>query len=1208
MSWTPRLTANDRNGLSTYDSLAPSLGTYSGTGTWPNNCAVTNWAVVVGFKTAAGRPRFVQGAADATPNDIGGFNTFELTMPGPCALGNWMVVDIAWNAGFPLSGCMLTDDAGNFYWPVFAGHGLGAANFLSCWIGKIKIGGGTTLTLRITQQAATSFPFQAINVAAHEYSGLAGAAPPAGYDSSSDGITSHVTADTGVLYPVSISSTNCTYLGDVYDNVSRVSVSQVNLSSAPDGPASDKLQPVEPPPNMGLFTKWSAPDGVYLNSDPVSSFGGSNIVTSTITVAEAALLHFITCDEAHCPGAVPSGGGDPIVGCMETWLAVNEPGTLSPITANEWVDQSERLHLPQPPSVSQVVRQRGKATIPLRVAADDDYSPTIGSQICVWDKTLDDGNFEIFTGTIDDYEIGPLGNDGFRVITVTAVSLEQVFDTIRLKTSKLYENKTCAEIIADMLGDYPTLPVAAGTIDAGVTQASMYLSDYPTYSEVFDRLATLSQFIWGVDPATQQLYFHEPNVEATPFTLHSSEVLWEQLTFKEERHDYRNQQILQANSNAAIQSAELFAGAGQKSFTTLRPIGQITNAWITKNTQNFATGNFTGQPAAGDTASVNYPTAGTGYNWAPAGTYAVGAIIIDSNGYVQKCVVSGGVTGATEPDWIEILGENTTDNLVQWENQGQSGFASGQLTVYRFVEELDNTQFGDVLIGADVDATIQNLVDAINANRDTAGVAFSLPTWENPLVNAEVTSGTSLTVRNKPAGQGYVAGLASTGTAFSWSADLTDGGITTFGTDVITFGVKGQTTGGSIFTIVYTPGSAIVESATPLNAGTSLQVQYLASDAGYVRVEDSAAVTERGRIEQGTGSYQQTSSDDTALSMPDALQLAQQQLEAYGTIPETLVFTIFKPGCYCGQVLDVSLEDPEYAQSIINGQWFVQGIEATMIPVGDLDESQPESFLPDAGRYKYTITCINVSQIGDWIDFWEQMGGGSGGGGAYYPGGGALGDSSNASQVGGVNAQTANYSAVSEDNGRIISFSSASPATAMTLTLPAAPPSTTWCVFVQNASIDQLTVNPNGLDIDGSASSLTLPPASGLYISTDGRNYFTSGFIPPNGEPYDVTFALAGAPPNATIFQLISFPRAVTYLSNFGGSTGHCGTNPTATATYTVSKNGSLAGTVSIDTGGIFTFSTSGAVSFAPGDVLSISTPSTDATLADVTMTFAGTR
>ena len=253
-----------------------------------------------------------------------------------------------------------------------------------------------------------------------------------------------------------------------------------------------------------------------------------------------------------------------------------------------------------------------------------------------------------------------------------------------------------------------------------------------------------------------------------------------------------------------------------------------------------------------------------------------------------------------------------------------------------------------------------------------------------------------------------------------------------------------------------------------------------------------------------------------------------------------------------------------------------------------------------------------------------------------------------ASSPGGATSKTASYAAIAGDNSKILSFNSASPTT---LTLPSPPPSATWNIEVQNIGSGVLTVSPNGLTLDGSSASVTLSQTQGLYLSTDGSNYFTErglGTASPlttlgdilafstvparqgvgaNGtclqadstqstgikwalQPYDVTLAYPGAPPNATVLQLICFRLAVAMSGNFAGSTGHCGGNPTSTAVYTVYKNASPIGTVTIATSGGFTFATtSGAAqSFVAGDTLSILTPAADATLSSVTMTFAGTR
>jgi hypothetical protein len=97
--------------------------------------------------------------------------------------------------------------------------------------------------------------------------------------------------------------------------------------------------------------------------------------------------------------------------------------------------------------------------------------------------------------------------------------------------------------------------------------------------------------------------------------------------------------------------------------------------------------------------------------------------------------------------------------------------------------------------------------------------------------------------------------------------------------------------------------------------------------------------------------------------------------------------------------------------------------------------------------------------------------------------------------TGGAAVKTANYTAVAGDCGKTLVFNSAS---ALTLTLPASIPLgpgsatfTQWNIEVQNIGAGALTVSPNGLDLDGSASSLTLAQNTGIGIATDSTNYFS---------------------------------------------------------------------------------------------------------------------
>jgi VCBS repeat-containing protein len=111
--------------------------------------------------------------------------------------------------------------------------------------------------------------------------------------------------------------------------------------------------------------------------------------------------------------------------------------------------------------------------------------------------------------------------------------------------------------------------------------------------------------------------------------------------------------------------------------------------------------------------------------------------------------------------------------------------------------------------------------------------------------------------------------------------------------------------------------------------------------------------------------------------------------------------------------------------------------------------------------------------------------------------------------------------------------------------------------------------------------------------------------------PVDIPCSYLGKPGAGASVQLFTAVRAINFAANFAGAYGTVGTNPTATALYTVNKNGSAIGTVSIATTGVFTFATtSGAVqSLAAGDRMTVVAPTAqDTTLADVGFTLPGTR
>jgi|GEM_PF-3290180 len=111
-------------------------------------------------------------------------------------------------------------------------------------------------------------------------------------------------------------------------------------------------------------------------------------------------------------------------------------------------------------------------------------------------------------------------------------------------------------------------------------------------------------------------------------------------------------------------------------------------------------------------------------------------------------------------------------------------------------------------------------------------------------------------------------------------------------------------------------------------------------------------------------------------------------------------------------------------------------------------------------------------------------------------------DSAYVPNTGGAAVKTVSYQLLSSDCGMLLVFEGTANGT---FTLPSAPPFGQWDVFIQNASVTAgsppvtptLTITPlsgsppAGANLDGSSASIVLQPGQGIYIASDGTNYFT---------------------------------------------------------------------------------------------------------------------
>lgn len=111
--------------------------------------------------------------------------------------------------------------------------------------------------------------------------------------------------------------------------------------------------------------------------------------------------------------------------------------------------------------------------------------------------------------------------------------------------------------------------------------------------------------------------------------------------------------------------------------------------------------------------------------------------------------------------------------------------------------------------------------------------------------------------------------------------------------------------------------------------------------------------------------------------------------------------------------------------------------------------------------------------------------------------------------------------------------------------------------------------------------------------------------------PYDIPLSFSGTPDGGALIGKLIVVRDITFAANFSGSVGHVGTNPDATFAIDVQDDGVSIGTISISTGGVFTFTTSGgtAKTVASGSRIEFYAPTNspaEETIADIAATLLG--
>lgn len=291
-------------------------------------------------------------------------------------------------------------------------------------------------------------------------------------------------------------------------------------------------------------------------------------------------------------------------------LLIGEPSTQVDRTNLVW-DQGQF-------TFSATRGDRGQCDLNLCILPGESYDPQIGWPVWVYDPPIGQPGSQCrFVGTIEDRDVGYIGDAGLRIWAISVLSLEQMYDTQPCPELEFPDGTDVATIVDTLFGTVtPPVSVTIGTIESGFTLDKRTYSNSTNVWAAIKQLAVDTNKIAYIDPRDQKFYFVGNGERTSGFTLLTEDLLQNGSTplvhYKQQRADFRNVQITQANPNSLPPiNAQLPVSGLTDTFTLPGLADQVLGATLTTSIAGIATGTFTGNPSPGDTVTIG----GIEYTW-----------------------------------------------------------------------------------------------------------------------------------------------------------------------------------------------------------------------------------------------------------------------------------------------------------------------------------------------------------------------------------------------------------------------------------------------------------------------------------------------------------------------------------------------------------------------------------------------------------------